>query len=109
MPSDLRPGRCRACEGGVALLAEAEIRAALAELPQWSLQDQGLERRFHFRNFYETMAFVNTLAWIAHREDHHPDLQVSYNTCLVRFSTHAVGGVTENDVICVRAVEQLLA
>ena len=108
MPSDLRPGTCRACEGGVALLREAEIVAALRDLPEWVWQEQGLERRFQFRNFYETMAFVNALAWIAHREDHHPDLQVSYNTCLVRYSTHAVGGVTENDLICARAVMNLL-
>ncbi|MEY2343241.1 4a-hydroxytetrahydrobiopterin dehydratase [Acidithiobacillus sp. IBUN Pt1247-S3] len=108
MPSDLRPGTCRACEGGVALSTEAEIVAALRDLPEWILQDQGLERRFQFRNFYETMAFVNALAWIAHRENHHPDLQVSYNTCLVRYSTHALGGVTPNDLICARAVMKLL-
>lgn len=108
MPSDLRPGTCRACEGGVLALSAAEIDAALAGLPGWEWQENALERRFQFRNFYETMAFVNALAWIAHREDHHPDLQVSYSHCTVRYGTHAVGGVTENDLICVRAVMALL-
>ncbi|WP_308387737.1 4a-hydroxytetrahydrobiopterin dehydratase [Acidithiobacillus sp. AMEEHan] len=108
MPNDLRPGTCRACEGGVQPLSAAEIDAALADLPGWIWRDNGLEKTFQFRNFYETMAFVNALAWIAHREDHHPDLQVSYNRCTVRYCTHAVGGVTENDLICARAVMALV-
>ncbi len=109
MPSDMRPGRCRACEGGVKALSADEIRESLRDLPAWTLRADGLERHLQFRNYYETMAFVNALAWIAHREDHHPDLQVSYNRCVVRFQTHAVGGITENDLICARAVDALLA
>ena len=109
MPSDMRPGRCRACEGEVNALSADEIGEALRDLPAWRLHAEGLERHLQFRNYYETMAFVNALAWIAHREDHHPDLQVSYNRCVVRFQTHAVGGITENDLICARAVEALLA
>ena len=53
-----------------------------------------------FKDYYATMAFVNALAWIAHREDHHPDLAVHYDRAVVRFSTHDVGGLSENDFIC---------
>jgi 4a-hydroxytetrahydrobiopterin dehydratase len=54
------------------------------------------------------MAFVNAVAWIAHREDHHPDLAVSYNRCRVEWSTHSVGGLSENDFICAAHIEAML-
>jgi len=107
--SDLRPGRCAACEGGVAALSAQALTEALATLPGWQYKDAGIERRFHFRNFYESMAFANAIAWIAAREDHHPDLQLGYGYVLVRFQTHAVGGVTQNDILCARAVDALIA
>ena len=78
----------------------AEIEAQLAELPGWSLRDGALERAFAFRDYYDTIAFVNALAWIVHREDHHPDLTVGYNRCVVRWSTHSVGGISDNDFTC---------
>ena len=68
-----------------------------------------IRRLFEFSNFHETMAFVNALAWIAHREDHHPDLEVGYRRCLVRYRTHAIGGLSENDFICAAKVERLTA
>lgn len=77
-----------------------EIHAQLAELPGWSLHEGALERSFAFRDFYETIAFVNALAWAVHREDHHPDLSVGYNRCVVRWNTHSVGGISVNDFIC---------
>ena len=77
-----------------------EVLAQLSETPAWSHQNKSLERSFAFRDFYDTMAFVNALAWMVHREDHHPDLQVSYNRCLVRWNTHSVDGLSENDFIC---------
>lgn len=60
------------------------------------------------RTFHETIAFVNALAWVAHREDHHPDLSVGYNRCAVRFNTHAVGGLSVNDFICAAKLDALL-
>jgi len=82
----------------------------LGQLDDWSLDEAGKEisRSFKFKNYYETMAFVNALAWIAHREDHHPDLQVGYNRVLVRFSTHSIGGLSENDFICAAKIDALL-
>jgi len=78
----------------------SEIQAQLAELPGWSLRDGAIERGFAFRDYHETIAFVNALAWVAHGEDHHPDLAVGYNRCTVRWNTHSVGGISENDFIC---------
>lgn len=76
----------------------------------WSLSDDGqrIRRSFGFRNYYQTIAFVNALAWIAHGQDHHPDLQVGYNRCTVVFSTHSVGGLSENDFICAARIDTLV-
>jgi 4a-hydroxytetrahydrobiopterin dehydratase len=78
---------------------------------EWKLADDGSEisRDYEFKDFHQTMAFVNAVAWIAHREDHHPDLELGYGHCRVRFSTHAVGGLSQNDFICAAKVDDLLA
>ena len=68
-----------------------------------------LTREFRFRDFYRTMSFVNALAHVANIEDHHPDLEVGYNYCRVRYSTHAIGGLSENDFICAAKIDQLPA
>jgi 4a-hydroxytetrahydrobiopterin dehydratase len=67
-----------------------------------------ISRTFTFKNYYQTMAFVNALAWIVHAEDHHPDLEVGYNRCHIRFSTHSTGGLSENDFICSAKIDALL-
>ena len=76
----------------------------------WSADDdaQRMRRSFRFKNYYQTIAFVNALAWIAHREDHHPDLEVGYSRCTVNFSTHSVGGLSENDFICAVRIDSLV-
>lgn len=76
----------------------------------WSVGADGarISRDFTFHNFYETVAFVNALAWVANREDHHPDLEVSYKHCVVHFSTHAIGGLSENDFICAAKADALI-
>ena len=106
----LRDRRCVACAAGTPPLAGArvaDLRAALA--PAWQLDAAGaaLTRDVRFANFHETMAFVNAVAWIAHAEDHHPDLEVGYGHCRVTFSTHSVGGLSENDFICAAKVDAL--
>jgi 4a-hydroxytetrahydrobiopterin dehydratase len=80
--------------------ADADIAAQLGELPGWHYVDGALERGFAFRDYYDTIAFVNALAWMVHGEDHHPELHVSYNRCTVRWNTHSVSGISENDFIC---------
>lgn len=89
-------------------LTQVEISPLLATLNGWSINDDTLIKTFHFPNYYTTMAFVNALAWIAHREDHHPDLSVHYNRVIVQWSTHDAGGLTLNDFICAAKVETLM-
>lgn len=92
-----------------AALSRAEAEKLLNEIPGWVLSDAASEitRTWKFGNYYETLAFVNALAWVAHREDHHPDLEVGYNRCTVRFSTHSVNGLSENDFICAARINAL--
>jgi 4a-hydroxytetrahydrobiopterin dehydratase len=111
--SDLVPlaqAHCLPRRGSEHKLSEARVRELLPEVPGWELVEEGhaLSKTFTFRNYYETMAFVNALAYLAHREDHHPDLGVHYNRCVVRFSTHDVGGLSENDFICAAKAEALM-
>jgi len=108
--SDLTTKRCLPCEGGIPPLAKEVIAEHLKKLTHWKLAEDGKEiiRYFHFSDFYHTMAFVNAVAWIANQENHHPDLEVGYNYCRVRYSTHAIGGLTENDFICAAKVEALI-
>lgn len=104
---DLSKGKCKPCEGGVPPLPQAEIERLLAALQGWSQEGTAIARTFHFKNYHETMAFVNATAWISHREDHHPDLAVGYNQCTVRYTTHAIGGLSENDFICAAKIDAL--
>lgn len=108
--SELMAKRCVPCEGGVAPMDADAARAMLGQLNDWELNESGKEiaRTYKFKNYYETMAFVNALAWIAHREDHHPDLLVGYNRVQVRFSTHSIGGLSENDFICAAKIDGLM-
>lgn len=91
--------KCRPMEGERAY-TDTEIEVQLTELAGWSARDGALERSYAFRDYYDTVAFVNAVAWMVHGEDHHPDLTVGYNRCVVRFGTHSVGGISENDFIC---------
>ena len=99
---DLSQKSCKACEGGVLPLSPEEARSMLVDVSGWQVNNASNEisRDYRFKNYYQTMAFVNALAWISHQEDHHPDLEVGYNHCLVRYSTHSIGGLSENDFIC---------
>jgi 4a-hydroxytetrahydrobiopterin dehydratase len=104
---ELTTRKCKPCEGGVPKLTEDEIGALLTQIPDWSYRDGALMKAYAFRNYHETMAFVNATAWISHREDHHPDLTVGYNRCEVRYWTHAIGGLSENDFICAAKIDAL--
>src|SRR6476646_4286925 len=92
---------CTPCEKGTPLLAADAGGRFLADLPGCASADgREIARTYNFKNDYETMAFVNAVAWVSHREDHHPDLEVGYDRCRVRYSTHSVGGLSENDFKC---------
>lgn len=108
MAAGLARRRCKPCERGTPPLPDADVHRFLAELPGWQRHANEIVKISQFKNYYETMAFVNAVAWVSHREDHHPDLEVGYNKCKVRYSTHAVGGLSENDFICAAKIEALL-
>ena len=109
--TELAQKRCKPCEGGVPPLSAQEAARLLTELhPDWMIVEDGraIRRALRFLDFYRTMSFVNGLAHIANREDHHPDLEVGYNYCNVRYSTHAISGLSENDFICAARLDRLL-
>ncbi len=100
----------RHCQRETRRLEADDISALVSQLhDDWSVDDRGvtIQRSFRFKNYYQTIAFVNALAWVAHHEDHHPDLEVGYNRCVVRYSTHSVGGLSENDFICASRIDAL--
>ena len=105
----LHTQRCQPQSGAPA--SAADIASWLRELPKWQVLDvQGapqLQRSYAFADYHHTMAFVNMVAWVAHQQDHHPDLEVGYNRCLVRWSTHSVGGLSINDFICAARLDAL--
>ena len=93
---------------GQPALKVAEVEGHLVHAPGWQRVGDTIERSFSFTDYHHTMAFVNAVAWVAHVEDHHPDLLVSYNRCTVRFNTHSVGGISINDFICAAKLDALL-
>ncbi|HEX6008168.1 MAG TPA: 4a-hydroxytetrahydrobiopterin dehydratase [Burkholderiales bacterium] len=107
--ADLASRKCRPCEGGVSPLRREEIDNLLKQLDGWMHAEGMISKTYTFSNYYQTMAFVNAVAWLAHREDHHPDLVVGYRECRVRYTTHAIGGLSENDFICAAKVDALLS
>ena len=98
---------CQPLEGHASMGAE-DIAQYVASAPGWALVDGAIQKQFEFADYHRTMAFVNALAWVAHSEEHHPDLLVSYSRCTVRFNTHSVGGISINDFICAAKVDALL-
>lgn len=101
--------KCQPCEGGVMPLDEANCRGLLADLDDWSFTGRAIEKTFHFPDHHAAMAFVNAVAWISHREDHHPEITLGYADVLVRYWTHALAGLSENDFICAAKVDRLFS
>lgn len=95
---------------GSPALPSDEIARLQSSVPNWQVMDinQAIEREFKFKNYYETLAFVNAVAWIAHQQDHHPDMTVSYNRARVRYHTHSVAGLSLNDFICAAMIDTLI-
>jgi 4a-hydroxytetrahydrobiopterin dehydratase len=106
---DLASKKCVPCEGGVPALNTAQITNLLTNLKDWQVSSdhKSFSKRFSFKNFYHTMAFVNAIAYIANKEAHHPDLKLGYNYCEVLFTTHAIDGLSENDFICAAKIDLL--
>jgi 4a-hydroxytetrahydrobiopterin dehydratase len=108
MKTALKEKHCKACKPGTPALSAAEIKLLLPAISGWELGKGQISKTHPFKDYHHTMAFVNAVAWVAHREDHHPDMEVGYNRCVVRFSTHSVGGLSENDFICAAKVDALM-
>ncbi|MEW6168160.1 MAG: 4a-hydroxytetrahydrobiopterin dehydratase [Pseudomonadota bacterium] len=110
--SDLSKKHCVPCEGGTPALDLAAVTALKTRIdPRWKLVQAGkaIEAEFKFDNYYQTTAFVNAVAWVAHTQDHHPDIRFGYRNATVQYSTHAAHGLTENDFICAAKIDALLA
>ncbi|MDH5392191.1 MAG: 4a-hydroxytetrahydrobiopterin dehydratase [Gammaproteobacteria bacterium] len=106
----LSQAHCRAIRPDEAGLNETEISDFLNQLnSSWKLKDnaRSIERTLSFNDFYETMSFVNAAAWIAHQQDHHPEIQVSYKHCLISYTTHSINGLSLNDFICAARINTI--
>ncbi len=110
MSTELANRRCKPCEGGVKPLRPEQSTALLSALHEdWSLSSDGLEisRKFDFPAYSRTLGFANAVAWIAITEGHHPVLTVSYGSCSVSYTTHAIGGLSDNDFICAAKIDRI--
>lgn len=106
---DLQSKRCLACEAGVRPFTAKDTQEYLARVKGWEADADNttITRKFTFKGFAKTIAFVNAIAWIAHQENHHPDIEFGYNYCTVKYTTHAIKGLSENDFICAAKVDAL--
>ncbi len=103
--------KCKPCEGIGSILNTEQIKVLMPQLAKgWEVTHDAkqLKRSFKFHNFYETMAFVNAIAWFANQDNHHPDLEVGYNYCHITYMTHALQGLTPNDFISAAKVDALM-
>ena len=102
--------KCVPCEGGTPALKANEIEALLPQVKEWAVNEENtcITRVFNFPGFNKTLSFVNAVGWIANQQGHHPEMELSFNRCVVHFTTHAINGLSENDFICAAKVNALL-
>ncbi len=98
---------CVPLPAGSPPLTQAKIDVYLKQVPGWEHRDGVISKIFSFKSYADTMGFANSVAWIAQREDHHPEMLVSYDRCRVAYSTHSVDGISDNDFICAAKIEAL--
>ncbi len=109
MSDELTNKRCVPCEGDVQPLAPEAADALMKQLDGWVRTGNEISKTYSFKNYYQTMAFVNAAAYVSHQEDHHPDMLIGYKTCAVTYTTHAIGGLSENDFICAAKLDALVS
>ena len=107
---ELSDKRCVPCRGGVPAMGAEEAGRLISQVSGWTLEEEtkGIRREFRFRNFAEAMQFARQVGEIADAEGHHPDLSVGWGYCTVRFRTHLIKGLHENDFIMAAKVNRLL-
>jgi 4a-hydroxytetrahydrobiopterin dehydratase len=111
MSEELAARQCKPCEGGVEPLSATAAQQLVGKLHgDWEISDDGLEisRVFEFPAYSRSLGFANAVAWIAIQQGHHPDILLSYGSCVVSWTTHAIGGLSDNDFICAAKVDLLL-
>lgn len=108
--NELLQKKCAPCEGGTEPMTQEETEQYISNVPEWSLNDAGtaIQREFSFKGFKGALFFVNGVAAIAEREDHHPDISISYNKVQLTLTTHAIGGLSENDFILASKIDNLV-
>jgi 4a-hydroxytetrahydrobiopterin dehydratase len=112
MTEELANRKCKSCEGGIDALKPDQVKKLLKAIHEdWDLSDDGLQisRQFNFPAYSRTLGFANAAAWVAISEGHHPVLTVSYGSCSVSYTTHAINGLTDNDFICAAKTDRLLS
>jgi 4a-hydroxytetrahydrobiopterin dehydratase len=100
--------KCEPCRGDMPPLSPNEAKVMLSEIPGWTLKDKSIEREFVFRDFKESIAFVNSIAEVAEQQNHHPDIHIYYNQVNIVLSTHKIGGLSQNDFILASKIDGLL-
>ena len=104
---ELAQKKCQACEGGVPTMTEEQANNLLKQIPSWTIKDGHVFKQFKFKNFVEAMEFVNKVAEIAEQEQHHPDINISYNKVIIETWTHAINGLSENDFILPAKIDKI--
>jgi 4a-hydroxytetrahydrobiopterin dehydratase len=110
MTHPLSQRKCKPCEGGASPLPESAARALLQDLKGWELVGGTLIRKtVACKSFLDAVALIQRIAPIAESEDHHPDLHLTgYKSLTIELSTHAIGGLSENDFILAAKIDALL-
>ena len=109
--TDLAQRHCVPCTGDTPPLSSDAIRTSLADLPDWTLSQDGttITRRLTFKGYAKALQTANVAAWAGDREGHHPDISFGWGYCEVSYTTHAAGGLTDNDLICAAKLDHILA
>jgi 4a-hydroxytetrahydrobiopterin dehydratase len=110
LAKELTGKHCQSCEGGVAPLAKPQVQMLLAGVAAWKLSADGkaLRREWRVKDFATALDFFQRISQIAEREDHHPDLHLTgYRNVAIELSTHALGGLSENDFILAAKIDEL--
>ncbi|MGA8863916.1 MAG: 4a-hydroxytetrahydrobiopterin dehydratase [Gallionella sp.] len=105
--NDLTSMHCKPCKAGTPPLSNTEADGLMRQIEGWQRYDHLISRAYHFKDYYQTIAFVNAVAWLSHSEDHHPELTITYDSCRVEYTTHSVHGLSQNDFICAAKVDAL--
>jgi 4a-hydroxytetrahydrobiopterin dehydratase len=109
MTDNLLNKKCVPCEGGMKAFTREEAEVFFPQVSGWIIDKEAkkISKEFMFKDFVEAMNFINNVAKIAEAEGHHPDIHVFYNKVTLELSTHAIGGLSENDFILAAKIDAL--